>query len=58
MELAHQGKVSKALGALTAGGMLPLEEESVRDAFTALLQPDNAPPPVSWRTFVRGDRPI
>ena len=32
--------------------MLPLEEESVRDAFTALLQPDNAPPPVSWRTFV------
>ena len=36
-ELARLGNVSKALGALTSGGILPLDQEAVRDAFTALL---------------------
>ena len=52
VELAHLGKISKALGALTSGGVLPLEEEAVRDAFTALLRPYGLPPPLGWREFV------
>ena len=54
VELAHLGKVSKALGALTSGGILPLEEQAVRDAFTTLLQPYNLEPPEEWRAFVVG----
>ncbi len=59
-ELAHLGKVSKALGALTSGGVLPLEEEAVRAAFTALLRPYGLPPPLGWRelaTQARGAAP-
>jgi hypothetical protein len=52
VELAHLGKVSKSLGALTTGGTLPLEEEAVRDAFTAILQPNSPGPIEDWRTFV------
>ena len=52
VELAHLGKVSKAFGALTSGGVLPLEEEAVRDAFSAFLQPNNEPPIAGWRDFV------
>ena len=44
VELAHLGKVSKAFGALTSGGVLPLEEAAVRDAFCAFLQPNNESP--------------
>ena len=40
VELAHLGR------------MLPLEEEAVRDAFTALLQPYGPPPLLGWREFV------
>jgi len=60
VELAHLGNVSKALSALTSGGVLPLEEAAVREAFTALLQPERAEPPPEWREFVRnggGDLP-
>ena len=52
VELAHHGKLSKSLGALTSGGILPLEEETVRDAFTAILQPNNPGPVEGWRAFV------
>jgi hypothetical protein len=51
VELAHLGKVSKAFGALTSGGVLPLEA-AVRDAFCAFLQPNNESPIASWRDFV------
>ena len=52
-ELARLGNVSKALGALTSGGVLPLDQEAVRTAFTALLQPGSSPElPERWRTFV------
>jgi len=44
VELAHLGKVSKAFGALASGGVLPLEEAAVRDAFCAFLQPNNESP--------------
>jgi len=53
VELAHRGSVSKALGALTAGGMLPLEEEEVREAFSRLMQPNGEPAPAEWKDFVR-----
>ncbi len=52
VELAHLGKVSKAFGALTSGGVLPLEEAAVRDSFSAFLQPNNEPPIAGWREFV------
>jgi hypothetical protein len=52
VELAHLGKVSKAMGQLTSGGTLPLEEETVRDAFANMLQPFNLPPPEGWETYV------
>ena len=41
VELAHLGKASKAFGALTSGGVLPLEQEAVREAFSTFLQPNN-----------------
>ena len=48
-ELARLGNVSKALGALTSGGVLPLDQEAVRTAFTALLQPGSSPElPERW----------
>jgi hypothetical protein len=54
VELAHLGKVSKSLGALTYWGILPLEEAAVRGAFTTLLQPHSKDPPGDGRTFVVG----
>ena len=51
IELAHLGKVSKAFGALTSGGM-PLEEAKVRDAFSAFLHLNNESPIASWRDVV------
>ena len=52
-ELARLGNVSKALGALTSGGVLPLDQEAVRTALTALLQPGSSPElPERWKTFV------
>ena len=42
VELAHLGKVSKALGALTSGGVLPLEEEAVRDRASPTIRPSTA----------------
>ena len=53
VEMAHLGKVSKALGSLASGGVLPLEEAPVREAFAALLQPHGRGPPPAWRDFVR-----
>ena len=54
VELAHMGSVSKSFGALTAGGVLPLAEEAVREKFTKLLQPNDEALPADWRSFVRG----
>ena len=56
VELAHLGKVSKALGALTSGGILPLEEQAVYRARrvhhpAAAVQLE---PPEEWRAFVVG----
>ncbi len=44
VELAHLDKVSKSFGALTSGGVLPLEEAAVREAFRTFLQPNNESP--------------
>jgi len=52
MELAHLVKVSKALGAVTSGGVVPLGEAAVRDSFSAFLRPNNEPPIAGWREFV------
>ena len=52
VELAHLGKVSKSFGALTSGGVLPLEEAAVREAFSTFLQPNNESPIAGWRDFV------
>ena len=52
VELAHLGKVSKSFGALTSGGVLPLEEAAVREAFSSFLQPNNESPLAGWRDFV------
>ena len=44
-ELAHLGSAGKALGALTAGGTLPLEEVEVQTKFASLMSPNSEPPP-------------
>ena len=52
VELAYLGKVSKAFGPLSSGGILPLEEASVRDAFSACLQLNHDLSIGGWREFV------
>jgi hypothetical protein len=51
VELAHLDIISKSFGALTSGGVLPLEEAAVLEAFSTFLQPNNESPIAGWRDF-------
>ena len=55
VRLAHQGRVSKALGALASGGILPMDEPAVQEAMSALLQTGASEAPLRWQDFVHAN---
>ena len=53
LQRARQGSVSKAVGALRGGGILPLEQERVRLAFAGLLAPHVGNDPLPFAQAAR-----
>ena len=53
LQRARQGSVSKAVGALRGGGILPLEQERVRLAFAGLLVPHAGDDPLPFAQAAR-----
>ena len=53
LQRARQGSVSKAVGALRGGGILPLEQERVRLAFAGLLVPHLGNDPLPFAQAAR-----